>query len=189
MHILRIISGEAKGHKLKTPKGTTTRPTSDRVKESLFNIIAPYLADAKVLDIFAGTGNLGIEALSRGAGEAVFIDKSPQCTDIIRENLIHTKLSHKAQILTGDAFNAISKLKGQGIKFDIVFMDPPYSKNMVQEALLSISDGVIIKDGTIVIAERDLDDPVDGEVGCLCLIRNQKYGDTVLSFYSVKGQA
>ncbi|HEX3030354.1 MAG TPA: 16S rRNA (guanine(966)-N(2))-methyltransferase RsmD [Clostridia bacterium] len=183
--ILRVISGTAKGHKLKTLKGNSTRPTSDRVKESLFNIISGFCEDAEVLDLYAGTGNLGIEALSRGAKFSVFVDKSRECFDIIRENLNATKMSEKALIMTTEVGNGIQKLALESRKFDIIFLDPPYNKNLIEEALYLISKNVIIKDDGIIIAERDVADNIPEEVGSLRLVRNQKYGDTILSFYRV----
>lgn len=173
----------AKGHRIKTIKGDSTRPTTDRVKESLFNIIAHYVADADVLDLYAGTGNLGIEALSRGANSAVFVDKSQECYTTIKENLIHTKLADKAKVFQIEAGNAVSKLSSEGRKFDIVFLDPPYSKNLIYETLNIIIKNDIIKSDSIIVAERDKDDDIPEELGPLKLVRNQKYGDTVLSFY------
>lgn len=183
--MLRVIAGTAKGHKLKTPKGLSTRPTTDRVKESLFSILAPYLAEASVLDAFAGTGSLGIEALSRGAESAVFIDRSSECARIIRDNLIHTKLIDRSSILTMDVGTGLNKLAGEGRTFDIIFMDPPYSKNFIEETLKIVEKNGIIKDDGIIIAEHDKQDAVPDEVGRLKLGRSQKYGDTVLSFYSM----
>ncbi|MCX7921263.1 MAG: 16S rRNA (guanine(966)-N(2))-methyltransferase RsmD [Clostridia bacterium] len=181
--MLRVISGTAKGHKLKTVKGDVTRPTSDRVKESLFNIIAPYIAESDVLDLFAGTGNLAIEALSRGAKTAVLVDKSHESIMVIKENLAHTKMVDRATVLVGDVAVMIKKLYNEGKKFDIIFLDPPYNKNLVQSTLNHILENDIITDGGIIVAERDKDDDVPEEFGVLKLIRDQKYGDTVLSFY------
>ena len=127
--ILRVISGTAKGHKLKTIKGITTRPTADRVKESLFNIISGLIPKARVLDVYAGTGSIGIEALSRGAEFAVFVDKSNECSRIIRENLVSTKLIDKASVITGDIFITLNKISKNNKKFDIIFLDPPYKKS------------------------------------------------------------
>lgn len=170
---------------MKTPKGDSTRPTSDRVKESLFNILAPYIADAEVLDLFAGTGNLGIEALSRGARFAVFVDKSHECSSIIRDNLSHTKLSDKAMILASDVVDAINKLSSEKRKYDLIFLDPPYHKNFVDETLNFIEKSDIIKGSTVIIAESDVKDRVPEELGALKLMRSKKYGDTLLSFYYV----
>lgn len=166
-----------------TIKGDTTRPTADRVKESLFNILAPFIAGSEVLDLYAGTGNLGIEALSRGAKCAVFVDKSAQCCSIITENLAKTNLIDKAAVMTGEVDYSIKRLSENKRKFDIIFMDPPYNKNLILGTLNSIISSDIIRDDGIIVCERDIDDEVPDEIDKLKLIRNQKYGDTFLSFY------
>nr|WP_114297472.1 16S rRNA (guanine(966)-N(2))-methyltransferase RsmD [Anaerobacterium chartisolvens] len=181
--MLRVISGTAKGHKLKAPRGVSTRPTSDRVKESLFNIISHSIYASEVLDLFAGTGNLGIEALSRGADSAVFIDRSQECFSIINENLRHTKLEDKASVMVGDVFACLKRLSSQGRKFDIVFLDPPYNKNLIEETLTFIVQNDIIRDNSIIIAERDIDDIIPQSIEAIKLAREERYGDTVLSFY------
>ncbi len=181
--ILRVISGIAKGHKLKTVKGSTTRPTSDMVKESLFNIIAEYVPDARVLDLFAGTGNLGIEALSRGARYAVFVDKSRECIRIIRENLIHTRLLEKAEIIQANSIEYIKKLSHTDSKFDIIFMDPPYNENLIVPVLDIIGNGDIISENGIIAVERTNKNEIPEQIGCLIKFKDRKYGTTSLSFY------
>lgn len=183
IYILRVIAGEAKGHKLKTVKGNTTRPTSDKVKGSLFNIISAFIADSCVLDLYAGTGSLGIEALSRGAKEAVFVDKCRECSVIIRENLEHTKFLESSTIIVNDVGAAIGKIANEGRKFDIIFLDPPYSKNFVEKTLNYIAKSDIIIDDGIIAAEHDIDDVVPEETESIRRIRSERYGDTVLSFY------
>lgn len=153
------------------------------MKESLFNIIAPYIPKAEILDLFAGTGNLGIEALSRGASSAVFIDKSQECNQVIRENLLHTKLEQNAEVYVGDVFTTIDRLAEGNRKFDVIFLDPPYNKNLIEVTLNCIVKNDIIKEESIIVAERDVEDAIPETIGCLGLFRNQKYGDTILSFY------
>ena len=160
-----------------------TRPTSDKVKGSIFNIIAPIVFDKDVLDLFAGTGNLGIEALSRGTRSAVFVDKSQECSQIIKENLTHTKLMENAEVLVTDVCSALNKLSQKGIKFDIIFMDPPYGKGLVDETLKCIVNTDVIKPDTLIIAEHDVGDVVSECIGTLRSFRQQKYGDTIISFY------
>ena len=164
-----------------------TRPTSDKVKGSIFNIIAPIVFDKDVLDLFAGTGNLGIEALSRGSRSAVFVDKSHECSQIIKENLIHTKLLEKAEVLVNDVLSVLNKLSQRGNKFDIIFLDPPYSKGLVEETLKGIVSVDVMKPDTLVIAEHDASDVVPISVGFLKNFRQQKYGDTIVSFYRQEG--
>lgn len=184
--ILRVIAGSAKGHKLKTINGTATRPTTDRVKESVFNIISGFIAGARVLDLYSGTGSLGIEALSRGADFSIFIDKSRECILTIRENLFNTKLSEKSSIMPMDVFVALNKLFKENRKFDIIFLDPPYNKNLVVETLKCLAESDIIEQGGMIIAEHDFKDEVPQEVGGLKRFRHQKYGDTIVSFYNKK---
>ncbi len=181
--MLRVIAGCAKGHKLKTVKGLTTRPTSDRVKESMFNIIAAQLDSAYVLDVFAGTGSLGIEALSRGAEQAIFFDKSSECCDLIKDNLVHTKLAEKAEVYTTDFVCGIERLHAQDRKFDLILLDPPYNKNFIQETLKTLINNDIIRDDGIVVAEHSLSDNLPVASGRLEAIDSRKYGDTVLTIY------
>ena len=180
--ILRVISGSAKGHKLKTVNGTVTRPTADRVKESVFNIISSFISGARVLDLYSGTGNLGIEALSRGADFSLFVDKGRECILTIKENLFHTKLSEKSSIMPMDVFAALNKLSKENRKFDIIFLDPPYNKNLVEKTLKCLVESDIIEQDGMVIAEHDFKDEVPQEMGYLKRFKHQKYGDTIVSF-------
>jgi 16S rRNA (guanine966-N2)-methyltransferase len=182
--MIKIIAGSAKGHNIKTLKGTETRPTTNRVKESLFNILAPHIAESKVLDLFSGSGSLGIEALSRGAEHAVLVDNNRASMAIISENLQHTKLADKARVLNLDYIRALQLLKKEGAKFDIIFLDPPYNKNFIQNTLKNLIDNDIISKNGILVAEHNLKDILPEKEGKLKMIRSEKkYGDTVLSFY------
>ena len=136
---MRVISGKARGLKLNTPKNEDVRPTTDRVKESLFNMINSYIMESEVLDLFAGTGSLGIECLSRGAKSCTFVDISKESIDIVKSNIKKARVESESIILNLDFKTAIDKLKLQNSKFDIIFMDPPYYKNMFIEALQIIS--------------------------------------------------
>lgn len=150
----------------------------------MFNIIAEHIADSKVLDLFAGTGSLGIESLSRGANSAIFVDSSRVCQDIISQNLTNTKLADRGAVMQGEVASAIKRLSEDKEVFDIIFLDPPYNKNFIQETLNLIINNGIINKNSIIIAERDFADKIPEKVGCLKLVRNQKYGDTILSFYT-----
>lgn len=178
---MRIIAGSARGTKLKTPPGSTTRPTADRVKESLFNIIGSKVIDADVLDIFAGTGALGLEALSRGASSAIFIDKATK--KLIADNAVHTHPDGRTEIMGGDAVHMLSMLKRNGRKFDIVFCDPPYRKGLWQRAFDALSDGVLLNDDALVVIECGGDEKLPAETGHLTLSRTKDYGTTTKIYF------
>ncbi len=181
--ILRVISGSAKGLKLQTLEGMNTRPTTDRVKENLFNILSPYIEGSKVLDLFAGSGSLGIEALSRGAESAVFADQNEKCTEIIISNLKHTSLEHKSEVFLGDAQLILKKLSQHGKKFDIIFLDPPYNKGIIPEILLILQEYDILEDRFIIAAEAAIEDELPRELGKIIISRSQPYGKTKLTFF------
>lgn len=150
---MRVIAGKAKRLILKTPQGYDTRPTTDRIKETLFNMLVPYLADIDFLDLFSGSGAIGIEALSRGAKYAAFVDKDRVAQECIKSNLKHTKLDSQAEIYPMGVLEAIKALEIKGKVFDIVFMDPPYESNLEKDALLALQNSNIIYCDTIIIVE------------------------------------
>ena len=181
---MRIITGSARGCRLKTPKGAeVTRPTADRVKESLFNILGQMVAGRKVLDIFAGTGNLGLEALSRGAESAVFVDKAT--AKLIAENLQLTRLQEKGIVRSGDVFAELSRQAAGRAEFSLIFCDPPYHKGLWQQALRQIdaSDGLMAENGILVV-EHGAEENEIPELSRLQLVHNRRYGHTTqLSFF------
>lgn len=183
INILRVISGSARGLKLHTLEGMSTRPTTDRVKENLFNIIAPYISGSNVLDLFAGTGSLGIEALSRGADSAVFCDQSKYSYDVIKNNLEHTKLVEKSEVFLGEAQLIMKKLSQRGKKFDIIFLDPPYKKEIVPGILQDLENYGVLDKKVLIVAETDIIDELPQETGTLCVSKQQIYGNTKLTFY------
>lgn len=181
--IVRVISGEAGGLKLKTLKGRETRPTSDMVKGGLFNMISPYTKDTRFLDLFCGTGSLGIEALSRGAKSSYFVDSSSASIAVVKENLAHTKLSEKAFVIQSDVFNAINKLSHNAEIFDIIFLDPPYNAGFEGDVLIRLSESGIIRDDGMVIIETDYTSRLPEKAGRLIWEKDRRYGRTLLSFY------
>lgn len=150
---MRIISGKARGTKLNTLEGVETRPTLDRVKESLFNILQDKIYDSKVLDLFAGSGALGIESLSRGAKEVILCDKSFKAVQIIRENVIKTHFQEQTKIINNDYKKTLDMLKNE--KFDIIFLDPPYESQFDIQSLKIIIDNNMLSDEGIIILETD----------------------------------
>ena len=149
---MRVIAGSARRLHLKTPEGLETRPTTDRIKETLFNILMPEIPGSRFLDLFAGSGGIGIEALSRGASEAVFVENNRKAAGIIRENLAFTKLSDRARVLGSDALSAIRQLSGHG-RFDLIFMDPPYQGGFYIPVLSMLQESDIADRDTLIIAE------------------------------------
>ena len=177
---MRVITGSARGVQLKTPDGLKTRPTSDRVKEALFSIIQFDLPCARVLDLFGGTGQLGIEALSRGAKSAVFVDEGEKACALIRENLKRTKLSDQAKVIRSDYMQYLHTSRET---FDIVFLDPPYAEVFLENALKCITEIDILESGAIIVAERPVDKDLPWEISGFTKSKDYKYGNTVLTLY------
>ena len=155
----------------------------DKVKGAIFNMIAERLGDALVLDLFAGSGSLGIEALSRGASKAIFVDKNKQSINIIKNNLEHTKLDDKALVINQEVDKIYHLLPKELTKFDIIFMDPPYNKNFVQKTLIFLENNGILKESGVIIAEHAKEDILPKRVGNLEKVREKQYGITSISFY------
>lgn len=149
---MRVIAGSAKSLRLKTVPGLGTRPTTDRIKETLFNMLQPYLADAVFCDLFSGSGAIGIEALSRGAKKAVFVESNRKAFACIQDNLAFTGLDKQAEILCMDVFSALSAMEGRYC-FDVVFMDPPYDQLLEKQVLERLSHSNLIDENTMIIVE------------------------------------
>jgi len=153
---MRVIAGSAKRMPLKTIEGLDTRPTTDRIKETLFNMISVYLADSNFLDLFSGSGGIGIEALSRGAAYAAFVEQNKKAMNCIRENLKTTKLAERAELYETDVINALSRME-QKKKFDYVFMDPPYNQLLEKRVLEYLSHSDLLSEDAIIIVEASLE--------------------------------
>ena len=173
---MRIITGKARGARLKSPKGLMTRPTSDRIKESLFSILGGRVVGRRVLDLFAGTGSLGLEALSRGAASAVFVDRATE--HVLRENAEHTRLNETARILRGDVFSVLSRLAAESAVFDLVFCDPPYHRGLWERALTALDASPVLSEGALVIVESGEDEKEIPPLSRLSLVREERYGHT-----------
>lgn len=177
---MRVITGKARGVQLKTPDGMQTRPTADRVKEALFSIINFDLPGAQVLDLFGGTGQLGIEALSRGAKSAVFVDQSEQACKLIRENLKRTKLEQDGKVVRSDYLDYLSRCRES---YDIIFLDPPYAEVFLENALKRITEIDILRSGGIIVAERPLGKELPWEFDGFQRSKDYKYGKILLTIY------
>ena len=174
---MRIIAGDFRGRQIQTIKGDATRPTSDKVKESIFNMIGQFFDGGFVLDLFAGSGNLGIEALSRGADTAVFVDASMNAIKMIKGNIGNLKLENRAQIYRNDAFKALNVLGKKGNKFDLIFLDPPYGKIAITALLEQIVVHDLLNEGGLVVCECAEGMEIGYEGSQLRKIRHEIYGN------------
>ncbi|CEH35428.1 16S rRNA (guanine(966)-N(2))-methyltransferase RsmD [Romboutsia lituseburensis] len=182
---MRVISGKVRGLKLNTPKNDDVRPTTDRVKESLFNVINQYIMESTVLDLFAGTGSLGIECLSRGAKKCVFVDVSKESIALVKSNIKKARVENESVVLNLDFKDAISRLETQNSKFDVIFMDPPYYKDMFINALEKIDNADLLDEDGIIVIEHDSKDDFPENIGRLEKSKSKKYGNTTLTFYKL----
>ena len=177
---MRVITGKARGVVLKTPEGMETRPTSDRVKEALFSIINFDIPNSVVLDLFGGTGQLGIEALSRGAKSAVFVDAGDPACKLIKENLRRTKLEGQGKVVRSEY---LQYLRTCHDKFDIIFLDPPYAEVFLENSLKKLSEIDILQSGGIIVCERPLGKELPWELPGYSRSKDYKYGNTLLTLY------
>ncbi len=185
---MRVIAGEYKGRRLDPIEGMDIRPTSDKVKESLFNILGAAVIDSVFLDLFGGTGGIGIEALSRGAKHVVFSDSSIKSIKVRKGNLSRLDIKDGIEVFNADYSTAIGKLYKYGKKFDIIFVDPPYSIGMAVSALKEIDKNPILSQSGLIIVEHDSKEDMPQKVGKLYLYRYKQYGNTTLSFYTINEQ-
>ena len=177
---MRVITGSARGVPLKAPEGLQTRPTADRVKEALFSIIQFEVSGAKVLDLFGGSGQLGIEALSRGAKSAVFVDAGEQACKIIKENLKRCKLENQSTVIKCDYMEFFKRNREQ---YSIIFLDPPYAEVFLETALKIVSEIDILTNSGIIVCERPFDKTLAGEVPGLVRYRDYRYGKAAVTIF------
>ena len=177
---MRVITGTARGVQLKTPDGMTTRPTTDRVKEAMFSIIHFELPGADVLDLFGGTGQLGIEAISRGARSAVFVDAGEPACRLIKENLKRAKMEQQGKVVRSDYLDYLRRCRE---KFDIILLDPPYAEVFLENALNCITEIDILRQNGIIVAERPVGKELPWEFSGFERSKDYKYGKTLLTIY------
>lgn len=180
---MRVIAGQAKGRPLRAVPGRSTRPTTDKVKEAIFSIIGPYFDGERVLDLFAGTGGLGIEALSRGAGSAVFIDINARSIEVVRLNLAATGMTKQALVYRNDASRAIKLLSKKDDAFDLIFLDPPYDKETADELLVLLSQNNLVQDRAIAVVEHAASLAYPDELAGFTRFRHAAYGEAAISVY------
>jgi 16S rRNA (guanine(966)-N(2))-methyltransferase RsmD len=186
---MRVIAGKYKGRCLTAPKGTMVRPTSDRVKESIFSIIQGRVIDSKFLDLCAGTGNIGIEALSRGAKQVAFLEKNLRCMRLIEQNLRVIGLDINqtdVQLIRSDAVQGINQFHKQSKSFELIYLDPPYDSDLYYQCLSNISDTNVLENTGILLVEHAKHRELPSVYNRLCCYRNKQYGDTCVSFYRIE---
>lgn len=182
---MRIISGKFKGHRLVSFDADHVRPTTDRVKESQFNILRDSVSEARVLDLFCGTGNLGLEALSRGANSVLFVDVSEKSLGIVRQNIEKLKIpKSEYQILKKDVLKFLKSYEGDA--FGLVLIDPPFTQKMAHEVMEHVSHSKIYNDSTLITIESERRERIEDQYGPLFRFDAREFGDKTLSFYSKK---
>lgn len=179
-HDVRIISGEWKGRLLKTVNGMQTRPTSDKVKGAIFNILRGKVSEAKILDLFAGTGNLSLEALSRGAAHADLVDKGPEAIKVIRENLKMLGAERNTRVLQRDVRDFIMQSAEE--KYDLIFVDPPYRQGLADIALSMLRHNDLLESEGVIIVETSSQETIDDDISPLEIRLTKEYGDTKIWF-------
>ena len=180
---MRIIAGELRGRRLRAPAGLATRPTSDRVREALFNILGASVIDARFLDLCAGSGAVGLEALSRGAESAVFVEHARRALALLEENIEHCGAGHAARIVPKDAISALRSFASRETQFDVVYVDPPYDGDLYEPILRLLGTrDLVAPDGTVVVERRSRERLLT-EYGALSHYRDVTHGSSTLAFY------
>lgn len=180
---MRIIAGKARGRKLIPPATMETRPTLDRVKEAMFSTIQNYLLDAVVIDVFAGTGSLGLEAASRGAKEVYLVDKSAVTFPLLKENIKNLKFEDFCFPLNMDSYEVLKNLAKKGKVMDVIFIDPPYCREMIPEAIKIVKENNMLTEDGIIVTKIDSIEEIYEGYGDIRLFRSKKYGNTTVCYY------
>lgn len=184
---MRIISGKYKGHPLVSFQADHIRPTTDRVKETLFNKIQGYIEDARVLDLFSGTGSLGLEALSRGAREVLFVEKSKKSISILEKNILKLKISEPYEILQKDVISFLKNYEGEA--FDVIFADPPFTEEMAHDVMLAADVSKVFHPNTILMIESGRREKIADDYSTLTRYDVREFGDKFLSFFCKKKES
>ncbi len=185
---MRVVSGKCKGHPLKAVPGMSTRPTTDKVKEAIFNIIGPYFDGGIALDLFGGSGGLGIEALSRGMDKAIFVDRNGKAVQTIRQNIESCKLAEQAEIYRNDAERALKALLKRELSFDLILLDPPYKDQKIVSLMSIIDTHGLLKKTGIIMAEHAVEVELPQQIGNLTRTKYENYGITAISIYKYEEQ-
>ncbi len=180
---MRVLAGTLKGQRLVTPRGRTTRPTADQVRIACLDTLMPYLEAGDFLDLFAGAGGVGIEALSRGAPSAVFVEQDALALRALRDNVERLGLRDRAQVMRDDAARAVERLAAGGRRFSVVCTDPPYDSPRAAPALAALADGGVLLSGALVVVQHGTKTPPPDSPGVLALWKARRFGDTTLTFF------
>ena len=180
---MRIIAGALKGQQLVTPRGHRTRPTADQVRIALMDTLMPSLAGARFLDLFAGAGGVGLEALSRGAERAVFVERDAAAAAALRRNVTALRVARQTLVLPMDTGRALNRLAAAGERFDLVFLDPPYGAGLVEDTLLRLGTGAVITLDAVVVAQHFTKHAPPERFGALSAYRTRRFGETTLTFF------
>jgi len=184
---MRVIAGSARGIRLKMVPGNHVRPTSDRVKETLFQVIGPFFDGGWALDLFAGTGSLGIEAMSRGCDRVVFVDRSRASVNTVKDNLRKTGFFERSEVYREDARSALRILARRGVRFRLVFLDPPYRENLLDPVLRQLAAGSLLQEDGIVVAEHDSRLSPPDRIATLRAYRRMTFGDAAITLFAPDG--
>jgi 16S rRNA (guanine966-N2)-methyltransferase len=180
---VRVIGGVYRSRRLRAVEGPSVRPTSDRLRETLFNILGAGVRDSRFLDLCAGSGAVGIEALSRGARHAVFVEQSPRACAVIEANLLELGISDQASLICRDVHAALKQLASDTAPFDLIFFDPPYASGLYSPVLSSLGQSVVLAEAAVVVVEHRAKLPLESDYGKLTRFRQLKQGDSALAFY------
>jgi len=181
---MRISAGEHRGRKLRSPKGSKTRPTSDLLRQALFNVLGPRIHGASILDLFAGTGAVGLEALSRGAARATFVESDRRAVESLRANLAALQLTSQGRVLAGDVFSRLAGLEERGERFDCVFMDPPYAGgDLAVRCIEMLAHGAVLGENGALLVQAFYTAALPERVGVLRRTWRRRYGESSLSVY------
>jgi 16S rRNA (guanine966-N2)-methyltransferase len=186
---MRVVSGSRKGRPLQAVPGKGTRPTVDKVKESVFNMIGPFFEGGVALDLYAGTGGLGIEALSRGIDKVIFVDANRKAIDVIHKNLADTHFSEQAEVYKNDSSRALKALIKREIPFNLVFLDPPYKEQKIESEIAILFDHHLLAPGAFIVAETDAEVILRESIGLVHKTKEVEYGNTRITIYQFQAQA
>jgi len=177
---LRIISGKLKGRRLNTPRDNQIRPTTDKVKESIFNMLMPYIEDAVVIDLFSGTGNLGLEAISRGAKHCYFGDKARESLLLTKGNIQYCEVENQSTLISGEFERVLERIHQ---KTDVIFLDPPYKAGLLENCLKKIEESEILSEDGVIVIEHGKQEILEDQIGIFTKIKEKRYGTILVSLF------